>query len=124
MNNSLLEKNEAISTTASITNVQTSANAEKTDKTTDITKTTPTTVSSQEPPLKALSDEEKENNMRKEVSALELKNLNVKVMYEMMAVPTYSDYEYRMVTWLILWARKHYHKPESGMYLFLQSLCE
>lgn len=107
MNNSLLEKNEAISTTASITNVQNSANAEKTDKTTDITKTTPTTVSSQEPPLKALSDEEKENNMRKEVSALELKNLNVKLMYEMMAVPTYSDYEYRMVTWLILWARKH-----------------
>lgn len=53
-----------------------------------------------------LSEGDKENIMRKEVSKLDLKSLDVKLMYEMMSVPTYSDYEYRMVTWLILWARK------------------
>lgn len=57
--------------------------------------------------ISVLSDEEKENQMRQEVKGLGLKNLDAKLMYEMMAVPTYSDYEYRMTTWLILWARKH-----------------
>lgn len=50
---------------------------------------------------------EKENLMREEVLGLGLENLDVKLMYEMMSVPTYSNYEYRMVTYLILWARKN-----------------
>ena len=66
-----------------------------------------TTSNKEEATAPTLSDEEKENQMRNEVNALDLKNLDVKLMYEMMSVPTYSNYEYRMVTWLILWARKH-----------------
>lgn len=68
---------------------------------------TTTTPNKEEATAPTLSDEEKENQMRNEVNALDLKNLDVKLMYEMMSVPTYSNYEYRMVTWLILWARKH-----------------
>ena len=66
-----------------------------------------TTPNKEETTAPTLSDEEKENKMRNEVKALDLKSLDVKLMYEMMSVPTYSNYEYRMVTWLILWARKH-----------------
>lgn len=69
--------------------------------------TTTTTQNKEETTAPTLSDEEKENKMRNEVKALDLKSLDVKLMYEMMSVPTYSNYEYRMVTWLILWARKH-----------------
>lgn len=56
---------------------------------------------------KTLSPEEKENAMREEVKNLNLKNLDIPLMYEVMAVPSVSDYEYRIVTYLILWARKH-----------------
>lgn len=51
--------------------------------------------------------QEKENEMRQEVLSLDLKSLDVKLMYEMMAIPSKSGYEYRMVTYLILWARQH-----------------
>lgn len=70
-----------------------------------------------------LSEGDKENIMRKEVSKLDLKSLDVQLMYEMMSVPTYSDYEYRMVTWLILWARKNninHHFDKYGNLYFVK----
>lgn len=67
--------------------------------------------------------EELENKKREEVFNLGLQYLDTKLMYEMMAVPTCSDYEYRMVTYLILWARKHgiqHHFDDYGNLYFVK----
>jgi len=73
--------------------------------------------------IKEISEEEKENQLRDEVNSLNLKNLDVPLMYEMMSIPTYSGYEYRMATWLILWARKHnidYSMDDYGNIYFIK----
>lgn len=121
MNNSVLE-NEKVTNVPQITENKGTAsisNGNKVDKTNEETANSsndsnsskiiqlPSTANSTNTESKELTEEEKENNMRKEVDALNLPNLDVKLMYEMMSVPTYSNYEYRMVTYLILWARKN-----------------
>lgn len=103
VNNTSIDGEQSNSSVSNTTN-----NVDEKDKATDenaanqATTTNLLTVKTED-----ISEEEKENKLRKEVASLDLKSLNVPLMYEMMSVPTYSDYEYRMVTWLILWARKH-----------------
>lgn len=43
----------------------------------------------------------------KEGNTLPLKRLSEKLMYELMEVPTASKHEYRMVTFIILWAKRN-----------------
>ena len=45
-----------------------------------------------------------------------LKYANKEFLYEVMSVPTVSEYEYRMVTFIIMWARKHGIKHELDAY--------
>lgn len=92
-------------------------------KSNNSTETSLASVVKNEEPKNELTPAEKENEMRKEVNKLDLKNLNVKLMYEMMSVPTCSSYEYRMVTYLILWARKHnidHHFDSYGNLYFVK----
>jgi putative aminopeptidase FrvX len=96
--------------------------------TTENTKTTEEhkeveTTSSTKKEEKKETPEEEENRRREEVFNLGLEHLDTKLMYEMMAVPTCSDYEYRMVTYLILWARKHgiqHHFDDYGNLYFVK----
>lgn len=81
------------------------------------------TTSSTKKEEKKETPEEEENRRREEVFNLGLEHLDTKLMYEMMAVPTCSDYEYRMVTYLILWARKHgiqHHFDDYGNLYFVK----
>ena len=45
-----------------------------------------------------------------------LKYADKKFLYEVMSVPTLSSFEYRMVTFIIMWARKHGIKHELDSY--------
>lgn len=46
------------------------------------------------------------------VSKLPFKNLDVKMLYEVMQIPSCSKNEFRMATYIMLWARKHGIKHE------------
>jgi len=48
-----------------------------------------------------------ESEARVIVSKLPLKNLDVKMLYEVMQIPSCSRNEFRMATFIMLWARKH-----------------
>lgn len=105
------------------TSVDTTQSKGKTTSETDKPKTLPARKNDD---VKTDEDLEKgiikeENAMRQEVAKLPLLNLDVKLMYDMMSVPTFSRFEYRMVTYLILWARKHNidHKFDTYGNLYL-----
>ena len=54
---------------------------------------------------------------QKDVDALSLTHLDEKFVYELMSVPTSSSNEYRLVTFIILWARRnniHYEFDDYG----------
>lgn len=59
------------------------------------------TDSKQEKEVSATDGTQKENNV------VEMKNIDIDFLFDIMSVPTYSGHEYRMVTFLILWARQH-----------------
>ena len=103
-------------TTGEVLNVNDSKDEENKDSV-ENSSTTPKNEKKEDSP------EVKENKIREKVFNLGLKNLDTKLMYEMMSVPTCSDYEYRMVTYLILWARKHninHHFDDYGNLYFVK----
>lgn len=56
-------------------------------------------------------------NEKKDENALSLTHLDEKFVYELMSVPTSSSNEYRLVTFIILWARRnniHYEFDDYG----------
>ena len=48
-----------------------------------------------------------ETEAREYVASLPLKHIDIKEMYEVMQVPSKSNYEFRMAAYIILWARKN-----------------
>lgn len=48
-----------------------------------------------------------ESEAREYIASLPYKYLNVKELYEVMQVPSYSRYEFRMASFIMLWARKN-----------------
>ena len=48
-----------------------------------------------------------ESEAREYIAGLGFKHINVKELYEVMQVPSYSRYEFRMAAYIILWARKN-----------------
>lgn len=54
-------------------------------------------------------DEKEESKPKEEVkkSSMSLTHLDEEFVYELMSIPTYSDHEYRLVTFIVLWARRN-----------------
>ena len=62
-----------------------------------------------------------ERQIRDNLLKLGLKNVNIPLLYEVMQIPSHSHKEYRMSTFIILWARKHgidyYLDEKNNVYL-------
>lgn len=74
------------------------------------------------------SNEASTTNPVLEGNTLNLKRLNEKFIYELMQVPTASHHEYRMVTFIMIWAKRNgidYHMDDYGnIYLTKGELAE
>lgn len=105
-------------------------NEEKTDIVkTDVTTTTVTPKEEVNTSMSTLKVDEKDNNVKEDDSNLplvidkeekdddmHLTHLNKEFVYDLMSVPTLSRYEYRMVTYIMLWAKKNGIKYEFDEY--------
>lgn len=124
-------KNSEVQKTESTKNVTTDVNNET--KVTEVKSETTTTVVNNETKTTEVKSEttatevNKETkttvvtttneNEKKDDNALSLTHLDEKFVYELMSVPTSSSNEYRLVTFIILWARRnniHYEFDDYG----------
>lgn len=85
--------------------------AEVTEKKVDEKTETSSAIKEKEETTKEKADDKKE-----EENKIELKNLDLAFTLDLMAVPTASYEEYRMVSYLILWARRKGVKYEFDSY--------
>lgn len=116
-NTNVLDKTKEVAT--AVTATESTSNNEKsnTTETTVETKENATTVDTKES-VTTTTDDKKTDEKKSDLSKSEMKltHLNKDFIYELMSVPTHSGSEYRMVTFIVLWARKHGIKYEFDDY--------
>lgn len=108
-NTNVLDEKKEVATTVATT--ESTSNNEKSDTT-----STSTSVDTKE---SASSTEDKKTDEKKtdlSKSEMNLTHLNKDFVYELMSIPTNSGSEYRMVTFIVLWARRNGIKYEFDDY--------
>ena len=101
-----MEKNSKVNQTTTHAVDETKTNDTVVDKsTTEVTETTNT--KSNETPIVSLTPTENEWG---------LTHLDKNFVYELMSIPTYSAHEYRLLTFIVLWARRNKIKYEFDDY--------
>lgn len=103
-NTNVLDETKKVETEVTVS--ESKSNAEQNATTTSVATTTSKT------------DEDKTDNKKIDLSKSEMKltHLNKDFVYELMSVPTHSGSEYRMITFIVLWARKNNIKYEFDDY--------
>lgn len=103
-NTNVLDETKKVETEVTVS--ESKSNTEQNATTTSVATTTSKT------------DEDKTDNKKIDLSKSEMKltHLNKDFVYELMSVPTHSGSEYRMITFIVLWARKNNIKYEFDDY--------
>lgn len=111
----LNEKNGATTLEEQNTNVNDS-NAVENAKTENNTSTETNEAPKEEKPKEAPSAESLEEKEKNPIDEIELNHMDTNFVLECMSVPSHSKLEYRMVAFIILWARRNNVKYEFDDY--------